>query len=61
LRTLGLDEGITVGDSPQQFVDHVQDLTNNNGVEVILDLVGGAYFPANLTALAPLGRLVCVG
>jgi putative PIG3 family NAD(P)H quinone oxidoreductase len=61
LRTLGLDEGIATGDSPQQFVDRVQELTDNNGVEVILDLVGGVYFPGNLAALAPLGRLVCVG
>ncbi len=61
LHTLGLDESVPASDSPQQFVDRVQELTDNNGVEVILDLVGGAYFPANLSALAALGRLVCVG
>jgi putative PIG3 family NAD(P)H quinone oxidoreductase len=61
LHTFGLEQGIPVSDSPQQFVDRVQELTGNNGVEIIVDLVGGAYFPANLSALAPLGRLVCVG
>ncbi len=60
-RTLGLDESITVGESPQEFVERVQELTDGAGVEVILDLVGGAYFPANLEVLAPRGRLICVG
>jgi NADPH2:quinone reductase len=30
-------------------------------VNVILDLVGAPYLAANLKALAPLGRLICVG
>ena len=61
VRALGLDESITVGQSPQEFVERVQKLTGGAGVEVILDLVGGAYFPANLQALATRGRLICVG
>jgi NADPH2:quinone reductase len=61
VRALGLDESIAVGESPQEFVERVQELTNGAGVEVILDLVGGAYFPANLQALAARGRLICVG
>jgi len=31
------------------------------GVDVILDLVGGNYFPASLEALAVRGRIICVG
>ncbi len=61
VRELGLTEGIHVGDSPQQFVETVQQLTDGAGVDVILDLVGGTYFPANLEALATRGRLICVG
>jgi NADPH2:quinone reductase len=61
VRTLGLDETITVRDRPQQFVERVRKLTANAGVEVILDLVGGDYFPANLQALATRGRIICVG
>ena len=61
VRELGLDAPITVGDAPEAFVEAVDRLTNGAGVDVILDLVGGAYFPANLRALAPRGRLVCVG
>ena len=59
VRALGLDEGIPVNDSPQQFVERVRDLTGDSGVDVILDLVGGDYFPANLQALAVRGRLIC--
>ena len=61
VRTLGLDETITVRDRPQQFVERVRKLTANVGVEVILDLIGGDYFPANLQALATRGRIICVG
>lgn len=61
LRELGLDEPIAVDDAPEAFVEDVARLTNDAGADVILDLVGGAYFPANLRALASRGRLICVG
>lgn len=61
VRGLGLDEAITVSDAPEVFVEAIERLTNGAGVDVILDLVGGVYFPANLRALAPRGRIVCVG
>jgi putative PIG3 family NAD(P)H quinone oxidoreductase len=40
------------------FVDAVRRQTNGNGVNVILDMVGGSYLSRNLAALAPKGRLV---
>jgi len=40
------------------FVAVVRDLTGGRGVDVILDMVGGDYFPRNLQALATDGRLV---
>ncbi|MEP7079029.1 MAG: NAD(P)H-quinone oxidoreductase [Chthoniobacterales bacterium] len=58
---LGLDESFAVGDAPEKFVTAVQSWTNGEGVDVILDLVGGPYFPSNLEALASGGRLICVG
>ncbi|MGI8431477.1 MAG: NAD(P)H-quinone oxidoreductase [Chthoniobacterales bacterium] len=61
VRALGLDETIVVEKSPEQFVERVRELTGGAGVEVILDLVGGHYFPANLEALASRGRIICVG
>ncbi len=60
VRALGLDEGITLRDSPGDFVERVRERTNGAGVDVIIDLVGGAYFPFNLEALAERGRLICV-
>jgi putative PIG3 family NAD(P)H quinone oxidoreductase len=62
VRALGLDEAITVpGDKPDSFADQILEATGGLGVNVIVDLVGAPYFAANLKALAPLGRLICVG
>jgi putative PIG3 family NAD(P)H quinone oxidoreductase len=43
------------------FVAAIGDLTSNQGVDVILDIVGGDYFPRNLECLALNGRLVQIG
>jgi putative PIG3 family NAD(P)H quinone oxidoreductase len=62
VRALGLDEAIIVPrDNPDSFADTILDATGGHGVNVILDLVGAPYFNANLKALAPLGRMICVG
>jgi NADPH2:quinone reductase len=58
---LGLDASVAVGDTPANFVDAVQKWTAGAGVDVILDLVGGNYFPGNLDALGLRGRIICVG
>ena len=58
---LGLDASVAVGDTPAKFLEAVQNWTAGAGVDVILDLVGGNYFSANLEALALRGRLICVG
>jgi NADPH:quinone reductase-like Zn-dependent oxidoreductase len=58
---LGLDKSVAVGVQPANFVEAVQKWTNGAGVDLILDLVGGNYFTANLEALASRGRLICVG
>ncbi|HVQ43098.1 MAG TPA: NAD(P)H-quinone oxidoreductase [Vicinamibacterales bacterium] len=43
------------------FVAAVKDATAGRGVDVILDIVGGAYTPKNLECLARDGRLVQIG
>jgi len=58
---LGLDASVAIGDTPAKFVEAVRKWTDGAGVDVILDLVGGNYFPANPDALASSGRLICVG
>jgi len=40
------------------FVTETKRLNNGQGMDVILDMVGGDYFPRNVDLLAPEGRLV---
>ena len=42
----------------EDFVEVARRLTGGKGVDLILDMVGGAYFQRNLRALAVEGRLV---
>ncbi|WP_201446188.1 NAD(P)H-quinone oxidoreductase [Burkholderia gladioli] len=44
----------------EDFVDVVKSLTNDRGVDVILDMVAGTYVPRELSALADGGRLVVI-
>ncbi len=63
---LGLDFGIATGGvsfdaNPKIFAELVQHLNGEKGVDVILDLVGAAYFQANLESLNLKGRIILVG
>jgi putative PIG3 family NAD(P)H quinone oxidoreductase len=42
----------------EDFVAVVRDATGGKGVDVVLDMVGGSYFPRNVDVLAVEGRLV---
>ena len=53
---LGAERAINYRES--DFVAVVRQLTADRGVDVVLDMVGGEYFPRNLEALAMDGRLV---
>ncbi|MGH7091453.1 MAG: NAD(P)H-quinone oxidoreductase, partial [Stellaceae bacterium] len=44
----------------EDFVKLVKESTGGRGVDVILDMVGGAYVQRDLSALAPDGRLVFI-
>jgi len=59
MRALGLEHAIdaTRGD----VADMVRAATHGEGVDVVVDLVGGAYLGANVSVLRPRGRLVVVG
>jgi NADPH:quinone reductase len=58
-RDLGLDHAIVVG--ADGFLPRLGHLVGDRGVNVILDLVGGAYFEQNLQGLANKGRIMLVG
>ena len=53
---LGADAAINY--RTEDFVARVAELTDERGVDVILDMVGGDYLPRNLQALAVEGRIV---
>ncbi|MFZ2311310.1 MAG: NAD(P)H-quinone oxidoreductase, partial [Methylobacter sp.] len=42
----------------QDFVEEIKQLTDNKGVDIILDMIGGDYFPRNIKCMADDGRLV---
>ena len=45
----------------ESFAERVAALTEGQGVDVILDCVGGSYLEGNLGSLRPRGRLVIIG
>lgn len=53
---LGADQAIDY--RKQDFVEEVKRLTGGNGVDVVLDMVGGSYIQRNINSLALEGRLV---
>ncbi|WP_186264590.1 NAD(P)H-quinone oxidoreductase [Burkholderia gladioli] len=55
---LGVERAINYRN--EDFVDVVKSLTNDRGVDVILDMVAGTYVPRELSALADGGRLVVI-
>jgi putative PIG3 family NAD(P)H quinone oxidoreductase len=57
-RALGAERAIDY--RREDFVDAVRQATGGRGVDVVLDMVGGAYIPRDLEALAPEGRLVFI-
>lgn len=60
-KELGLVSSVVTGSDPMKFVEAAKDWTGGAGVQVVLDLVGGAYLEANLKSLATRGRLIFVG
>lgn len=59
-KKFGLDEAILVS-KETNFAQIIKEKNGGKGVDVILDLVGAAYFEANLESLNLKGRLILVG
>ncbi|MGC3858633.1 NAD(P)H-quinone oxidoreductase [Micromonospora chersina] len=59
LRELGAAHAVDYRE--QDFVEEVHRVTDGRGADVILDIMGAAYLPRNVAALATGGRLVVIG
>jgi putative PIG3 family NAD(P)H quinone oxidoreductase len=57
---LALGAALAINYREQDFLAEVKKATADKGVDVVLDIVGGAYFAKNLDALATEGRLVII-
>lgn len=55
---LGATTAVEMSDPKRDFAQAILAATDGRGVDVVLDLVGGAYLAGNLSALAPRGRMV---
>ena len=58
-KTLGAIEGINY--KTTDFVAEIEDLTDGEGVDVVLDFIGAPYLEQNLSVLKTKGRLLQVG
>jgi putative PIG3 family NAD(P)H quinone oxidoreductase len=52
---------LTVARDAPRFAEQVLELTGGEGVDLVLDLVGGRYTAESLACLAPRGRMMLVG
>ncbi|WP_442904338.1 NAD(P)H-quinone oxidoreductase [Glutamicibacter sp.] len=57
--SLGADEGINYRED--DFETRVNELTDGQGVDLILDVIGAKYLERNIRALAVEGRVVVIG
>ncbi|UTW55804.1 NAD(P)H-quinone oxidoreductase [Kordiimonas sp. SCSIO 12610] len=56
----GLGADCVINYRTQDFVEQVKAFTDGDGVNVVLDMVGGDYIPKNIDLLAPDGRHVSI-
>ncbi|HEY4304798.1 MAG TPA: NAD(P)H-quinone oxidoreductase [Gemmatimonadaceae bacterium] len=59
-KAFGLENGAVVADNPESILPDIEQWTSGEGINVTIDLLGGAYTGASLRALAPRGRIMCL-
>jgi putative PIG3 family NAD(P)H quinone oxidoreductase len=60
-RALGLTGGAVLDGDLSSLGHLIAEWTGGQGVDIVLDLLGGSYLSASLACLAPRGRLMAVG
>jgi putative PIG3 family NAD(P)H quinone oxidoreductase len=60
-REYGLEDGWAATGDFTELASLAKRWSGGKGMNVVLDLVGGAYFPASIEVMAPLGRLMIIG
>ena len=60
-RGVALGAALGINYKTADFAERLLEATNSQGVDVILDCVGGGYLQQNLRLLKPRGRLVLIG
>lgn len=58
-KELGADEAINY--KTEDFAERVNEITNGNGVDLILDFVGASYWEKNMRSIAIDGRWILIG
>ena len=59
-KELGLADGAVVAGDPESVLPEVERWTGGKGIDVTLDLVGGAYVGVSVRASASRGRIMCL-
>ncbi len=59
-RALEIGAGHAINYRTTDFAEEVKRITGGRGVEIVLDMIGGDYFPRNLACLADDGRHVSI-
>jgi NADPH:quinone reductase-like Zn-dependent oxidoreductase len=60
-RCRDLGATMTINYHEEDFAEAVMAVTNRQGVDLILDCIGGPYLEQNLSILKPYGRLITIG
>jgi NADPH:quinone reductase-like Zn-dependent oxidoreductase len=60
-KAAGLGLAVGIDTSRDDWLVQIAQVTNDEGVNAIVDLVGGNFLAGNITVLAPRGRLILVG
>jgi NADPH2:quinone reductase len=60
-KEFGLENGWEATEDFSELVAHAKRWSGGRGMNVVLDLVCGPYFPASIETMAPLGRLMVIG